>query len=253
MLNYQRVFPMDFVKWSLPACGPATPRSPVNSSGESGRGFRLSSKMKTCRFQGLGWIRFLRKKESGERTSLKKIGDGSSRFPKEHGVFRWWPTTTFFVVKSSSLGATFCIGDWRVGLEETISGGCGYWDLWISIILNYVSVMCWKHCGLGLVCSLKKKTEDRGEKRPWCPIQYYGWQQESGRMSCEANHQLHHRLPHLRFAQRPHGVRHAAVAALGQFQVTWGEGEEVFLAATGWQGLLSQFLAHKKPGLLNLW
>ena len=79
---------MDFVKWSLPACGPATPRSPVNSSGESGRGFRLSSKMKTCRFQGLGWIRFLRKKESGERTSLKKIGDGSSRFPKEHGVFR---------------------------------------------------------------------------------------------------------------------------------------------------------------------
>ena len=70
--GYNSIFPMDFVKSQLPACGPATPRSPVNSSGESGRGFRLSSKMKTCRFQGLGPISFLGKKESGERTSERK-------------------------------------------------------------------------------------------------------------------------------------------------------------------------------------
>ena len=39
----------------------------------------------------------------------------------------------------------------------------------------------------------------------------------------------------LRPAQRPHGVRHAAVAALGQLQVAGGESEEIFLAGVnGW-------------------
>ena len=138
--------------------------------------------------------------------------------------------------------------------------------------------MCWKHCGLGLVCSLKKNPEDRGGKKTlvshpiwvclkivypytqwlmiiipikWLLLWEYTpfsdtpiWVTTGIRANVMWSWPPALHRPHLRPAQWPHGVRHAAVAALGQFQVTWGEGEEVFLAATGWQGLLSQFLAH---------
>lgn len=130
-------------------------------------------------------------------------------------------TTTFFVVGGLPVSVQHFALAKRVGLEETISGGCGYWVL-SSKLDNFELRLC--HVlktlalALGFVCSLKK-LKTGGKKDLGVPSNMDD--NRNPVMSCEADHrESTGRLPHLGPAQRPHGVRHAAVAALGQFQVT---------------------------------